>query len=77
LDASVGYAKIARSAASEIASAEIEDEYRKRLSHVLGRDYKRARFVTSDVDQSAPLACSNANGANCLNFIKALAKMRL
>jgi hypothetical protein len=55
LDASVGYAKIARSAASEIASAEIEDEYRKRLSHVLGRDYKRARFVTSDVDSKRPV----------------------
>ncbi len=50
LDASVGYAKIARSAASEIASAEINDEFRKRLSHVLGRDYKKARFVTSNVD---------------------------
>lgn len=50
LDASVGYAKIARSAASEIESAEISDEFRSRLSHVLGRDYKKARFATSDVD---------------------------
>lgn len=50
LEASVGYAKIARSAASEIESAEISDEFRGRLSHVLGRDYKKARFATSDVD---------------------------
>lgn len=50
LDASVGYAKIARSAASEIESAEINDEFRGRLSHVLSRDYKKARFATSDVD---------------------------
>lgn len=50
LDASVGYAKIARLAAAEIESAELNDEFRKRLSYVLGRDYKKARFATSDVD---------------------------
>ncbi|RJX36265.1 MAG: ATP-binding cassette domain-containing protein [Desulfurivibrio sp.] len=50
LEASVGYAKIARSAASEIESSELSDEFRGRLSHVLGRDYKKARFATSDVD---------------------------
>src|SRR5690606_16484043 len=51
LDASVGYAKIARSAASEVESTDINDEYRGRLSHVLGRDYKKARFATSNVDE--------------------------
>lgn len=50
LDASVGYAKIARSAASEIASSDISDEFRARLSHVLGRNYTKARFATSNVD---------------------------
>lgn len=50
LDASVGYAKIARSAAAEIESAEISDAFRERLSHVLGRNYTKARFATSDVD---------------------------
>jgi len=50
LDASVGYAKIARSAAAEIESAEINDSFRERLSHVLGRNYSKARFATSDVD---------------------------
>lgn len=50
LDASVGYAKIARSAAAEIESTEINDAFRERLSHVLGRNYKKARFATSDVD---------------------------
>lgn len=51
LDASAGYAKIARSAAAEVESAEIDDAFRQRLSHVLGRDYKKARFATSDVDK--------------------------
>lgn len=50
LDASAGYAKIARSAASEIESKEIDDDFRKRLSFVLGRDYRKARFATSNVD---------------------------
>lgn len=50
LDASAGYAKIARSAASEIESDELDDEFRSRLSHVLGRTYQKARFATSDVD---------------------------
>lgn len=51
LDASAGYAKIARSAAAEVESAEIDDAFRQRLSHVLGRNYKKARFATSDVDK--------------------------
>lgn len=50
LDASVGYARIARSAANEIESSDISDEFRARLSHVLGRNYSKARFATSNVD---------------------------
>jgi hypothetical protein len=50
LDASAGYARIARLAAEEIESAEIGDDFRARLSHVLGREYKKARFATSDAD---------------------------
>jgi predicted ATPase len=55
LDASVGYAKIARSAAAEVESAEINDQFRERLSHVLGRSYRKARFATSDVDNKRPV----------------------
>ncbi len=51
LDASVGYAKIARLAAAEVESAEINDAFRERLAHVLSRAYKKARFATSDVDK--------------------------
>jgi predicted ATPase len=50
LDASAGYAKIARLAAAEVSTTQISKEYTERLSHVLGRDYKNARFATSDVD---------------------------
>jgi predicted ATPase len=51
LDASAGYAKIARLAASEISTDEIQPEFRKHLCHILGRDYTKARFATSDVDK--------------------------
>jgi predicted ATPase len=50
LDASAGYARIAKLAAGEIETSEINDEFRERLSHVLGRNYTKARFATSDVD---------------------------
>ena len=50
LDASVGYAKIARQAASEISTTNINDDFRDRLSHILGRPYKKARFAVSDAD---------------------------
>ncbi len=51
LDASVGYAKIARQAADEIANYEVLPDFRTRLSHILGREYTSASFATSDVDQ--------------------------
>ncbi len=51
LDASAGYAKIAKLAAAEVSTSEILPDYRERLSHVLGREYKRARFAVSDADK--------------------------
>jgi predicted ATPase len=51
LDASAGYAKIAKLAAGEISTDEILPEYKEWLSYILGRDYTKARFATSDVDQ--------------------------
>jgi hypothetical protein len=50
LDASVGYAKIARQAAAEVSTTQIEDPMRDRLSHILGRNYSNARFAVSDAD---------------------------
>ena len=52
LDASVGYAKIARLAAGELTSNNIDDEFRDHLSYILGRDYTNARFAKPDIDQS-------------------------
>jgi len=50
LDASVGYAKIAKMKAAEISAEEISDEYRQRLNHILGRTYTNARFATTGAD---------------------------
>lgn len=52
LDASAGYAKIAKLATKDVASSELTEEYRKGLSSVLGRDYSSARFATSDVSST-------------------------
>ena len=50
LDATVGYARIARLAADEISTNNINGDSIGNLSHILGRDYSNARFVQPDVD---------------------------
>lgn len=50
LDASAGYARIAKQAAAEVSTDDLKPAYRERLSHILGKEYTHARFATSDVD---------------------------
>lgn len=50
LDASAGYARVARIAAGEVANEEISEEYVNHLSHILGRNYASARFAAPDVN---------------------------
>lgn len=52
LDASAGYAKVAKLAAGEVANENISDEFRGHLSHILGRDYSSARFASPDVNET-------------------------
>ncbi|HLM52255.1 MAG TPA: AAA family ATPase [Pseudoxanthomonas sp.] len=51
LDATAGYAKVARLAAGEISTEALSDEYRGKLSYILGREYQDARFATPDVNE--------------------------
>lgn len=51
LDATVGYAKIARQAAGEADTIDLTDDYVTHLSHVLSRDYESARFALPDIDK--------------------------
>lgn len=55
LDATAGYAKVARLAAGEISTKALSDEFRGHLSHVLNRDYKNARFAAPDVSEKRPV----------------------
>lgn len=50
LDASAGYARIAKLAAGETASEELTEDSRIQLSTILGRDYSSARFASPDVN---------------------------
>lgn len=50
LDATAGYARVARLAAGEISTESLSDEFRGHLSHILGRNYQSARFATPDVN---------------------------
>ncbi|MEZ4310764.1 MAG: AAA family ATPase [Polyangiaceae bacterium] len=50
IDATVGYAKIAKTATAEVSSREISEEYRSWFSYMMGREYERARFAKSNVD---------------------------
>lgn len=50
LDATAGYAKIAKLAAKEVSRSEIKPEYRKKLSHILGREYTNASFAMTEMD---------------------------
>ncbi len=50
LDATAGYAKMAKLAAQEISRNEISEDYRERLSYILGKNYQNASFVTTEFD---------------------------
>lgn len=53
LDATAGYAKIAKIASEEIGNGiELDDESIKNLSYVLGQDYARGRFVGTNINAS-------------------------
>jgi predicted ATPase len=55
LDATAGYARVARLAAGEIGTEEISEEFRNKLSYILGREYTHARFAQPDVNAKRPV----------------------
>lgn len=50
LDATVGYAKLAKQAQEEVSNVVLSQENQNNLSYILGRDYSDARFATTDFD---------------------------
>jgi predicted ATPase len=55
LDATAGYAKVAKLAAGESSTEDMSEEFRAQLSYILGRDYKSARFAKPDVNDKRPV----------------------
>ncbi len=51
LDATAGYAKVARLTAGEISTEALSDDFRGKLSYILGREYQNARFASPDVNE--------------------------
>jgi len=49
IEATIGYAKVAKSTASEISDSEISEEFRGFYSFIMGHDYTNARFATSNI----------------------------
>jgi predicted ATPase len=52
LDATAGYAKLAKQAVSEISSQALTEDYLTYLKHILSRDYSASRFVVPNVDKT-------------------------
>jgi predicted ATPase len=50
IDATIGYAKIAKQGQNELKTNEVAEPFRRILSHILGRVYTSARFAVSDAD---------------------------
>lgn len=51
LDATIGYSRIAKKSAKEVATNNLSDENVEALSRVLGRTYQKARFASTDKDE--------------------------
>jgi len=51
-DATAGYVKIAKQAASELSSIELNQKSKELLSYVLGRSYQTARFAKTNIAKS-------------------------
>lgn len=55
LDASAGYARVAKLAAGETATEPLSEHFLSHLSNILGRDYLNARFAAPDINKDRPV----------------------
>jgi predicted ATPase len=51
LDATAGYAKLAKQSQEEVANIQLTEDNRRDLSYILGKSYDSARFATTDYDR--------------------------
>lgn len=69
LDATAGYAKLAKlSIAEGNENIELKEEYLKILSYVLGKNYLRARFTNTDIDEGRSVGLLQQNFGEVSQF---------
>jgi predicted ATPase len=68
LEATVGYAKIAKKTAKEVATDKLSKEINSYYSNIMGRIYMSARFATSDADESRPVGIVDFFGSEYSQF---------
>jgi len=68
LDATVGYAKIAKQSVNEVSSSSLSDELIKYYSSIIGRSYSEAKFAISDIDRKREVGVVSLSGTEISQF---------
>ena len=68
LDATVGYAKVAKLAAGETSTESLSRDFRKNLSYILGKDYLDARFASPDINSDRHVGILERNFGEVSQF---------
>lgn len=68
LDATVGYAKIAKQSASEVSANTLSEDITKYYSSIIGRVYSEAKFAISNVDNNREVGVVSLAGSDISQF---------
>lgn len=68
IDSSIGYGKIAKRAIAESGTEQLPDEFRKKLSHVMGYPYDDARFALTTADKRREVGVVRRNFGEVSQF---------
>lgn len=68
LDATVGYAKIAKQSANEVSANSLSEDLTKYYSSIIGRVYTEAKFAISNVDNNREVGVVSLAGAEISQF---------
>jgi len=68
LDATVGYAKIAKQSVNEVSSSMLSEELTKYYSSIIGRKYAEAKFSISDIDRKREVGVVSLSGTEISQF---------
>ena len=68
LDATAGYAKVAKQVANEISTESLQDSFLTHLKHILSKDYSTSRFVVPDIDNTKKIGLLGRGGQEISQF---------